>query len=375
MKQKKAIAVTHTEAPWRNVDFVKDCGLVPYLLHRNHGMDVTMAGAPGGPYPYHKMTTGLKLNFLSDGHTDTKVRYITDHAAETSLLILYGVTYDNLLTAEAYKMKNPDGLIYCGLDMNSDYADRIPFCEEPYSSFFSGIDLMGTSCEKMADFLSEKWPWQVECFRNGYYDFHKECGTEASLGRRVPFEDRKDVLLYAGRLRSEQKQSENLFKAFALASDRIPSWTLRIVGEMEDDIKRFLDGFFLTFPQVRERITFVDNITDRADLHREFETAKVFVTTSAYEGGVNNTIAEAMCAGMVFGVTAFDAHEEVTVSGLCGESVPVGDVFSFSEMLVRLCNRSDLKTMSDQSYERGGTLFDMTKIVEEIYGKLCDKGL
>ena len=70
MSRKKAIAISHLEEPWRNVDFVKDCGLIPYLLHRDHGMDVTMAGVSGGPYPYLDMTKGLRMEFTEDGGAD-----------------------------------------------------------------------------------------------------------------------------------------------------------------------------------------------------------------------------------------------------------------------------------------------------------------
>ena len=36
------------ERPWSNVELVKDCGLIPYLLYKNHGCDASMVGANGG---------------------------------------------------------------------------------------------------------------------------------------------------------------------------------------------------------------------------------------------------------------------------------------------------------------------------------------
>ena len=372
---KKAIAITHREMPWRNVDFVKDCGLVPYLLHRDHGLDVTMATAAGGPWPYLELTKGLKTEILPDSDTETKMAYIAGRASDVDLLILYGITWDNLCVADTYKKSNPNGLIYCGLDINSDYADRIPFDEEPYRSFFSSVDLMGASCGRMTAFLNDKWPWEVACFRNGYYDFHEECGHKQLLGMHVPYAQRENVLLYTGRLRCEQKQSEQLLKAFAIAQDRIPDWKLRLVGDIDEDFTGVPEKLLLAFPVLKDRIEFVPNIEDRMLLHKEYERAKIFVTTSAYEGGVNNAMAEALCAGMVFGITQFDAYEDITGQGESGESVPVGQVTVFADMLARLCNRKDLASMSEAAYKRGEMLFDMKKIVGEIYGKLCDKGL
>lgn len=53
------------ERGWSNVELVKDCGLIPYIMHKNYGYEVSMVGADGGPYPYHeKYTKGVKMENL-----------------------------------------------------------------------------------------------------------------------------------------------------------------------------------------------------------------------------------------------------------------------------------------------------------------------
>ena len=44
-KIKRVVAMAPYERPWSNVELVKDCGLITYLLYKNHGCDVSIVGA------------------------------------------------------------------------------------------------------------------------------------------------------------------------------------------------------------------------------------------------------------------------------------------------------------------------------------------
>ena len=80
------------DRPWENAQLVKDCGLIPYLLHKNHDMDVQMVGTSAtiDDYPYAKYVEGLNLISLGSYDHDTKLEYLAQNAKNIDLLILYG---------------------------------------------------------------------------------------------------------------------------------------------------------------------------------------------------------------------------------------------------------------------------------------------
>ena len=46
---KKISVIAPYERPWSDVELIKECILMPYLLHKNHSYDVTIVGkAPEG---------------------------------------------------------------------------------------------------------------------------------------------------------------------------------------------------------------------------------------------------------------------------------------------------------------------------------------
>lgn len=366
----RAVAIAEGERPWMNVELVKECGIVPYLLHRNHGVDVTIVGAPNeAGYPYLELLEGLKMEFLADGKLATKLKYITENAESIDILILRGINYDSLEVTRAYKSANTKGIIYCGLDINSDYADRIPFYQSPYREFFEAMDVMGASCKKITDFLNDKWYWNVECIRNGYYDVIRK----TSRVERVDFDSREKIILYVGRINMDQKASNELVRAFIMASGEIPEWRLRLVGPYTEDFEAFYRKISIENPDLSERIELAGNIDNRNLLHTEYEKAQLFATTSYFEGGTPNALAEALCSGLAMAVTKVDAYEDIIGEDESGMSVDIGDIAGFAEMLIKLCNEADIRQMSENAYRRGNEFFNMENIVSELYDKIAER--
>ena len=63
----KRVVALASERCWKNAQLLKDCGVIPYLLYKNHHCDVSMVGAHSGEeYSNLKYVEGLKLEFLPD---------------------------------------------------------------------------------------------------------------------------------------------------------------------------------------------------------------------------------------------------------------------------------------------------------------------
>lgn len=366
---RRVAAISWIDEPWTNIEIGKDCGLIPYLLHKNHGCDVTIVTGPGEDYPVLKYMDGLKLIRLSDNSLETRKQFITEQGKDIDLLMFYGVTGHNILVSEHLRAINPNCMMTCSLDMNAEYADRIPFYKEPYFGYFDNLDLMWQSNKVMTDFLNEKWCWNVECGRNGYYNL--ETGT--SYTDYVPIDQRENIIVYVGRIDEVDKVTSILLNSFAAIADSVPDWKLKLVGPVEKPFDEFVDKFMADHADLQDRIIFTGNINDRGRLHKEYESAKIFATSTRHEGGPN-AWAEAMCAGNVMAVTRIDAYKDFIGNDECGLSCPIDDEAAFTEMLLKLCTECDLDKMSRAAFEIGRTKYNFEKVVEDIYGKLCDRG-
>lgn len=367
---RRIAAIAWTDRPWTNAELRKDIGMVPYLFHKNHGCEVKIVTGPGEEYPYLDDMKGLNIEYLPDNSLETKFSWIEDNGKDIDLLMLYGVTIHNIYMAPFIKSVNPNCKVTCALDMNAEFADRIPFYESPYKEFFESLDLMWQSDSNMTMFLNEKWYWEVFCARNGYYNLKK--GTSSVTYK--PFEERDNTILYVGRINDGPKGMSVLLNAFALIANQIPDWQLKIVGPIEHPFEEFIDTYYEYYPELYERVIFTGNIEDKDLLHQEYEMARIFATSTRFEGGTPNAVAEAVCSGDVMAVTQIEAYRDIIGENESGLSAPIDDTKAFADMLVELCTKKDLKQMSLCGYERAKKIYYLDAIVGELYGKICDKG-
>ena len=349
------------ERGWSNVELVKDCGLIPYLLYKNHNCDVTMVGAAGQEYIYQDYIKGVKMEFLENGKEETKLQYMRENSINIDCLILRGCYPSNFNVAKLYKQLNPEGRIYVGLDANSIWMDRIIWEQEDFMEFMDCCDVIATSCSAMQEHLNVKWPWRIEHIPNGYYDFKQR-------NRMPSFVEKDNVILTVGRIGSEQKATNVLLEAYALIAEKITDWELRIVGNVQPEFHDYIDEYFRRFPELRKRVSFVGSIQDREELYEEYVRAKIFALPSTCEGGTPNVIAEALNAGCVTAVTRFDAYLEATDNGKCGRDARINDIQSFAKTLLELCNNPDLEKMSENATKYCREHFDM----EMIVGQVCE---
>lgn len=356
--------------PWYNVELAKDIALVPYLLHKNHGCEVTLVTGPGEEYTYLEYLEGINFVVLEDSSIECKKEYIRKNIDNIDLFMFYGVTSHDLLMSEYLREIGAKCMKTCALDMYIEYADRLVFYKDPFFSYFDNMDLMWQSDATMTRFLNEKWDWNIECERNGYYNLVK--GT--SKVDYVPIADRDNTILYVGRIIEEQKRIKTLLDAFVIAADKLPDWTLKLIGPIDPGFFEYLDMFMEYHLEIADRIIVIDNISDKEELHREYEKAKIFASTSDMEGGVPNAMTEALCTGCVMAITQIESYRDCIGNDEAGLSAPIGDAERFSDILVKLCTESDLDKMSKASYDRGQELFNLEKIAGEIYGKLCARG-
>ncbi|MCR5507627.1 MAG: glycosyltransferase family 4 protein [Lachnospiraceae bacterium] len=372
-KIKTVTAISGALYSFTNVDLVKAFGMIPYLFHTEFGCEVTAVSYRGNEtYPYLSLLPGLKLELIENNPPEGMLNYIHEHASRIDLLVLQGAYEYNHNIVVEYKRINPNGKIFMNLDQNSEWMDRIKWDDPDYLEMMNFVDVKGSTCKSMQDHLNEKWPWHIDCIRQGYYNVF---GFDDNIDEIL--KNKEKVILCVARHGTWQKATEILMEAFAAIADDIPEWKLELVGSIEEDFREYIDGYLFKYPKLSEKVIFFGNILDREELHSHFKRASIFTLTSRIEGGTPNVISEALYTGCAIAVTQFDAYLDATgplddEDRICGMSSPVDDLEGYKGILKELCNSMDLVDYQRNARWRGEKYFDSIKIERELYGKLCN---
>lgn len=348
---------------WNNQQLLKDCGLVPYLLHKNHGFHSVMVGLKVDvAYPYlDKYLQGLELDFLPEDTVQARINYINAHAADMDLLILYGAYPIYIPLVEHYKRVRPDGKIYLATDMNIAWADRLPHEEPAYKNFLHSCDVIAASSRVTQKYLATKWSVPVDLIRNGWYNFFD-----------IKFNDvrKENVILSVGRVGQFiklTKRTDILLEAFAKVASELPDWSVRLVGGIDETFKPYMANYFAQHPELKERVIFTGLIEDKLTLANEYKRAKIFCLTSPHEGGTPNVTAEALFAGDYMIYSAIDAAYEATDDNNCGRIFPIGDIDALAKTFLEVCPNNRLILEGGRhaaSYAKKE--FDANKIVARL---------
>ena len=347
---------------WNNQQLMKDCGLVPYLLHKNHGFRSVMVGLKvDKSYPYlKKYLRGLELDFLSEDSLKARTDYVNAHAAEMDLLILYGAYPAYMPLVEHYKNVRSDGKIYLATDMNIAWADRLPHENPQYKKFLHACDVVAASCRATQKYLSAKWSVPVDLIRNGWYNFY-------NVNFNHVFNRKENIILTVGRIGTNQKQNHIMLEAFAKVAAELPDWKLKLVGNVEEKFKPYIEKFFAARPELKDRVIFTGLIEDKVALINEYKRAKIFCLASNFEGGTPNVAAEALFSGDFVICSSVDAAGDMTDNGNCGKIFPIGDADALAKLFSEVCRDNDLiGNGSRHAFDYAREQFDMNKIVARL---------
>lgn len=368
-RRKNVLALTYQKG-WWNAEFTKDRLCIPYLLYRNHGCNVHVIGEKMEPeYPNLKYTPGLSVEFVNCWDRQAKYDYITAHAKEIDLITMpecqYTV-YHKLISH--YKELNPAGKVFLSLDANSGWIDRVSPRDPKLVELLDRCDVIGASSRIMQQHLNEKWPWNIEYFPNGFFDFTHSY-------QKPTYSEKENVILTVSRLNTHQKATDVMLQAFALVAEQLPGWKLQLVGPIDPAFKPWLEEFKLAHPNIMEQIEFVGEVLDRQALYNYYRKAKIFLLTSHWEGGTPNVTAEALAHGCVTCFTKIDAYEDAIGNGTCGVAVEINDPEGIARQLLSLCQDEHLiQTMSDAAIQLARTTFSMECHVDRLYQMLfCEE--
>lgn len=323
---------------WWKQAVTKSCGLLLYMFHKNHNYNAYMVGTnldkEISEYAA-KWTPGVQICSMSENTLAARINWMQEHAEEIDVMYVYGTWPAYIPIVDAYKQIRPDGKIFSDSDMNIAWADRLVHTQPDFKRFLSNIDVLGAGCRATQKYLNAKWHVPVNLIRNPFYNFAKVSFDNL-------FENKQNIILTVGRIGTNQKQNNIMMEAFAKVADELPDWKMRLVGGVQENFKPYIEKFFEQYPNLKERVIFVGEISDRAKLMEEYKRAKIFALSSNMEGGTPNVTAEALYGGDFIITSNFDSWGDMTDNGKCGKVFPIGNIDEMSKIFLEVCRDEKL---------------------------------
>jgi glycosyltransferase involved in cell wall biosynthesis len=357
-------AFNGTSGHWKDVELTKDCGVVPYLLHKKYGYQSVMVTTKNAQETYPSLTKkvpGMQVDYLvdCDDFRKSQMKYLKENYSKIDVLSLrgpYSAYFDFL---NLYRQLRPDGKVYIALDANSFWMDRIDWQAEDFQAFLSQCDVIATSSRVMQRYLSAKWPFKIEYIPNGFYNFE-------DVDLQVDFTKKTNTILTVGRIGTDQKNNQLLLESFAAVADKLPTWNVKLVGAIQPEFKSYIQQYFTKFPDLKGRVVFTGEIKHKSELMREYQQAKIFTLTSQIEGGTPNVIAESLFGGCYQVLTSFDAASEAIADGKCG--IIVNNQLDLKRQLVEICNdQQRLLSGQKAAVELARQDYDFNQIIRRLH--------
>ena len=323
---------------WENVELMKDCGLVGYMLAKQiKATPIMLFCTKPGDYPYLSELPQMEMIFddSEPGSADTYYNHLKTSYSDMDVMLFYGMYSHSVDYLHTYRSFRPDGKVYCGLDMNSYWMDTTPWDSAEARRFADQCDIIATSCRSMRNALNRNPKVHFPCrwFTNGFY---KPTGIQVTADPDL----KANIILTVGRIGTFQKNNEELLTAFADVSGTLKNWSLRFVGSIEPDFQKYIDDYYLKHPYLKDRVIFTGSITDKAELYSEYSKATVFALSSRLEG-FPNVYSEALFHGCMFITSDVDAADDITNYGQLGLTYKIGDVDALKKALIETCAKAD----------------------------------
>lgn len=316
-----------------NIHLIKDCGMIPFIMHKYYGYDSTIAGYKNDKnYDYiNTQVKGLKIYFFKKKFSDSLLDgclYIIKNNKKIDVLNLFQMTPRSFWYALVYKVLNNKGIVYLKTDnTNKNIFNKNWFKKKIKFKAIEIFDIISSESYDACQYFNNKFPVHYEYIQNGFYD----------NGKRNNIESKNNIILTVARIGSVEKANDVMLNGFAEAAKYLPSWKLRMVGNVNEKFKKFISEYFVKYPELKNRVEFVGPIQDRKILDKEYQKAKVFTLTSISEGSPI-VFLEALKSGCYIVTSDIEVANEITQSGTIGTVFHMGKINEYAKALVEICS-------------------------------------
>ncbi|ABK61368.1 glycosyltransferase family 4 protein [Clostridium novyi] len=355
----------------KNVNLVKEMGMIPYKLHKKFGYDAKIACYNLDEYTYlNEEVKGLKIDFIEEKYNNYSLdglKYLKKHAKEIDVLQIFHVTLYSLLYAFRYKRLNKKGKIYLKLDCSHKLVDRILSLNKVkyalLNKYLDKVDLISVEQKVLFEKLKSILPTQANKMINIPNGVDYKYLEEKQI--KYNFNEKENTILSVTRVGAEEKNTQMLIEAFtSIENIEALGWKLKIVGPIEEEFNDYINNYFKNNPKMKDIVSFTGAIQNREELFNEYKKAKIFSLTSNFESfGI--AFIEAASLGDVIISTDVGIAKELISKGN-GAVVDTEDVEALKRELKKYMIKDNLKNDSEITYEIVRENFNWDNIINEL---------
>lgn len=314
---------------YENHLFTKDVSMIAYIMQKYYGYHSTIicSNTKGELKDHKTYLENIDFKVMENEHM------LDEQLKNTDVLMFVGIYGSNMNMAIRYKTLKPDGKIYMKLDANPTWMSAIYKQMTPELKYSLDLcDIVSVESTRMQYQLMCLFERYIHYIPNGYYDF-----TNAPI---VKYEDKKNIILFAGRVGNFTKHNHILLNAFANIAHQIPDWNLEFAGFVEDEFLSHLSSCLKAHPKLKSRIKLTGQL-NKDDLKKKYEESKVFCLTSPSEACAN-VFSESVYNGCYLVSTDVDGAIDIIDYGRYGMLTPILDSSALEKTLLEVCENDEL---------------------------------
>lgn len=267
-----------------NYILTKDVGMIPYTLSKDY--DTTIATYDNDDYTYLLDTLQsphFKLDYIKKGDNERKdvIRYLKKHSENIDILQLYHLRY-NLLPwyIFTYKRYNKKGKIYLKLDANNTMIDfllerqgLLPSLRRIYVKIiFRFVDCISIESRRNYEKLLQS---------NIISDDKILYLPNGISQSNVKLDDKEKIISYIGYITKKNKSIDMLLEAASKID--LKDWKIHLIGEIMDDMKTFIDEYFIRYPHLKDKIILKGYVSNKDILAEYYAKSSIYCCLSESE--------------------------------------------------------------------------------------------
>jgi len=370
-----------------DVHLTKDLGQIPYFLHKAYGYDSTIVCYKNSEH-YNNINgevKGLKIDFIENtGRVSFLekgvLKYIYKNAKQIDVLNLYIFSKFTFVYGILYKMINPKGFLFLKLDgYNETFAEGnkishstngiknkvLKYLEKKLLSKVDLITIENQEGEKLVQKMYPAIASKVMYLAVGVNDLY----LGDVFNKQKSFKEKENIILTVGRVGEEIKNQKMILRA--LTKTDMKNWKMVFVGPVNDNFKVYFDKLSAEFPQLKEKVIFTGNISNRVELYEWYNKSKIFCMTSLKESFCHS-IGEALYFGnYIIGTEGIMSMKDITDNGKYGVTLKSDDDVALAAAFQKMIDDdAQLSILYPDIVNFSRQHFVWSKIIDKVYRQI-----
>lgn len=353
----------------KNFEFYKTPGSITYYLSKNPNYYVTMVGYDNDDdfsnfenldnYEIKIINRKFNTDFLN---YFLIIKFLIKNAKNIDILNCFHYRISTTVFFLVYKIFNRNGIIYHTNDIDYNQAVLITDPTKGIKYILARTRFLWLY-KYLIDFGSVETKKVLDVFRKSNEIYEKKLIYLPCISNPNKLIEEKKInqIISVGRIGSQQKASEIVLESFKKAMEitKNKDWVLKMVGQVSEDFKEYIDTFLSENPSLKNSIIFTEFVEDRNELYKIYSESKILLLPSRH-GSCEIVFEEALFYSNYLLVTDVGIGKYLIDISNFGKVVEIDNIEDITQKLVDAIENYD-------EYYNNNTL-NLKKLAEEEFG-------